>query len=381
VKILLFANTDWYLYNFRLGLAKALREQGHHVILLSPSGPYGERLRELGFDWRPFPFSTRSTNPLVELSVIRRLVTLYRAERPDLLHHFTIKCVLYGSIAALLSGNPPVINAVTGLGHIFTDPGAKARLLRPIVSALYRQVLNGAKRRTIFQNSEDRDFFIANRLVAAASSHLIRGSGVSGEKFRPESTRSTNDGPPVMLFASRLLGEKGVFELLAAARTLSESGVSLRLLIAGDLYPENPSSLTSADLEALRSTPGVEYLGHVDDMPALLAQTDIVVLPSYREGTPRILVEAAAACKPIVATDIGGCRGLVQHDVNGLLVPVRDVSALTGALRRLLADADLRLMYGRAGRQIFEEGFSEDLVIEKTLAVYRELVADDVPAI
>jgi len=376
VKILLFANTEWYLYNFRLGLAKELREQEHHVILLSPPGPYGERLRELGFDWRPFPFSIRSTNPLVELDVIRRLVTLYRDERPDLCHHFTIKCVLYGSIAARLAGNPPVINAVTGLGHIFTDPGVKARLLRPFVRMIYRLALKGEGRRTVFQNDEDRAYFVNAGLVAAARVHLIRGSGVSAEKFCPSTQPATGSILPVVLFASRLMREKGVFELLAAAKSLAEDNYPFRLLIAGDLYPENPSSLTSADLEELRTTPGVEYLGHVDDMPALLAQTDIVVLPSYREGTPRILVEAAAAGKPIVATNIGGCRGLVQDGVNGLLVPVRDVPALVAALRRLLVDGALRTKFGRAGRLIFEAGFSEELVIEKTLAVYRELAAD-----
>lgn len=374
MKILLFANTEWYLYNFRLGLAEALREQGHQVILLSPPGPYGERLRQRGFDWRPFPFSTRSTNPFAELDVIRRLVALYRAERPGLLHHFTIKCVLYGSIAARLAGNPPVINAVTGLGHIFTDPGMKASVLRPVVRAVYRLVLSGANRRTIFQNGEDRDYFVNSGLVAAAGSHLIRGSGVSAEKFRPTNHRVADGNPPVVLFASRLMREKGVFELLASVRALAESGCPLRLLVAGDLYPENPSSLTQDELDTLRNTPRVEYLGHVDDMPALLERADIVVLPSYREGTPRILVEAAAAGKPVVATDIAGCRGLVEDSVNGLLMPVRDVPALAGALRKLLADAELREQYGRAGRQIFEAGFSEELVLSKTLAIYRELL-------
>lgn len=373
MKILLFANTDWYLYNFRLGLAEALRGQGHDLVLLSPPGPYGERLRELGYDWRPFPFSTRSTNPFAELGVIRRLVALYRAERPELCHHFTIKCVLYGSIAARLAGNPPVVNAVTGLGHIFTDPGLKARLLRPVVRAIYRRVLNGKGHRTIFQNSDDRDYFVNSGLVAADTVHLIRGSGVSGEKFRP-SAGGGEQGPPVVLFASRLMREKGVYELLSAVRSLNDSGCPLRLLIAGDLYPENPSSLTPADLESLRTTPGVEYLGHVDDMPALLARADIVVLPSYREGTPRVLVEAAAAGKPIVATDIAGCRGLVEDGVNGLLVPVKDADALAAALRRLAEDADLRERFGWAGRQIFEAGFSEELVLGKTLAVYRELL-------
>lgn len=375
MKIILFANTDWYLFNFRLGLAKALREKGHTLILLSPPGHYGDRLRELGFDWRPFPFSTRSTNPLSEVAVIRRLAAFYRAERPDLCHHFTIKCVLYGSLAARLSGNPQVINAVTGLGHLFTDPGLKAKLLRPVVRTLYRLALCGTNRRTIFQNDEDRAYFVTAGLADAGSARLIRGSGVSGEIFRPRERREEG-GPPVALFASRLLREKGVHELLAAVHLLHAAGCPLRLLVAGDLYAENPSSLSPADLATLRATPGVEYLGHVDDIPALLARTDIVVLPSYREGTPRVLVEAAAAGKPIVATDIGGCRGLVEDGINGLLVPVKDAEALANALHTLATDAELRERFGRAGRTIFEQGFTERMVLEKTLAVYREFEAE-----
>ncbi len=378
MKILLFANTDWYLYNFRLSLAEALRERGHALVLLSPPGPYGERLRDLGFDWRPFPFSTRSTNPFAELAVIRRLVTLYRAERPDLLHHFTIKCVLYGSLAARLAGNPPVINAVTGLGHIFTDSGVKARTLRPLVCRLYRLALGGVKRRTIFQNDEDRDEFLRLGLVDHAQVRLIRGSGVSGQRFHPVVVSSRQGDSPVILFASRLLREKGIFELVEALRRLRAERLPISLQIAGDLYPDNPSSLTAAELAALQAEPGVKYLGHVEDMPALMARADIIALPSYREGTPRVLVEAAAAGKPIVTTAIGGCLGLVEDGVNGLLVPVRDVDALAVALRRLATDAQLRQDYGRAGRRIFVDGFSEELVLRQTMAVYRELSSDAV---
>jgi len=373
-KILLFANTDWYLYNFRLSLARKLRDEGWQVVLVAPSGPYGSKLSALGFDFIPFDFSTKSTNPLSELAVVWRLMKLYRAQRPTLVHHFTIKCVLYGTLAARCAGVRGIVNAVTGLGHIFTDPGGKARLLRPLVRGMYKAMLAGERVRVIFQNSENRAYFTDTGLVAARRSALIRGSGVDCEFFKPALPGEVKPGAVLkILFASRILREKGVFELAQAFADLRQTFPALRLQLAGDIYPGNPSSLTAAELQQLGEQPGVELLGHVDGMKPLLEQADIVVLPSYAEGTPRILIEAAAMARPIVATDIAGCRGLVEDGVNGLLVPVKNADALMQALERLVQDADLRLRYGQSGREIVLREFDEKIVLDKTFAVYREL--------
>ena len=374
-KILLFANTDWYLYNFRRSLAARLRTEGWEVVLISPPGEYGPKLTALGFRWIPCDFAPGGTNPLAEIGVLRRLIALYRTERPDLVHHFTIKCVLYGSLAARLAGGIPVVNAVTGLGHIFTDSGRKATLLRPLVKGLYRFVLGAARSRVIFQNDEDRNFFATTGLVDAERTRLIRGSGVDCALFSPTVHIAAPDSSPLkILFASRLLREKGIVELLAAARILRKNGVDAEFLLAGGLYPGNPSSLSENEMAAIQEEGIVSCLGHVDDMLPLLAAADIVVLPSYREGTPRILIEAAAMGIPIVATDIAGCRGLVQDGVNGFLVPVKDATALATALQRLTADQALRQVMGAAGRAIVLAEFDEEIVLEKTLAVYRELL-------
>ena len=202
MKILLFANTDWYLYNFRLSLAKRLRDEGHDVVLVSPPGEYGPRLRELGFRWIPVDFSTASTNPLAELALLSRIRKLYQTEKPDLCHHFTIKCVLYGSIAARFAGIPAVVNAVTGMGHIFTDPGLKARVLRPLVRGLYRFDLGRRGSRVIFQNDEDRNYFVSNKLVRQASTVLIRGSGVDCTVYRPVNDESKEQGSRFKVQAS-----------------------------------------------------------------------------------------------------------------------------------------------------------------------------------
>ena len=372
-KVILFANTDWYLFNFRLSLAERLREEGWEVILASPPGEYGERLRNLGFRWIPILFSTRSANPLQELKLIYRLLKLYRRERPDLVHHFTIKCVLYGTIAAKLTGGIKIVNAITGLGHIFTDPGLKARLMRPFVRQLYRFALSGEKVRVIYQNNDDRDSFVDWGLVDKDRTRVIRGAGVDLYKFRGSAKREARGAVIKVLFASRLLREKGVFELVEAFSYVKDKHPHVELLIAGDLYPENPSSLTSQDVEKLREISGVSFLGHVDDMQPLLDECDIVMLPSYREGTPRILIEAAAMEKPIVATDVAGCRGLVVGGENGFLVPVKSVMPLVDAMEKLIVNADLRERFGRRGREIVLAEFDEKIVLAKTLGVYEEL--------
>jgi len=377
MKILLFANTDWYLYNFRRALVERLRDLGWEVVLISPTGRYGEKLRELGFRWLPFYFENKSLNPLKELVVLAKLVRLYRVERPTLVHHFTIKCVLYGSIAAYLTGRVPTVNAITGLGHVFTDSGKEMRLLRPVVKMLYRLIfsLNRAEMRTVFQNTEDKAFFAQKGLLPETLMRVIRGSGVDCVQFSPATaSREPLQGPVKILFASRMLKEKGINDLAEAVTMLKTKGLDIEVILAGDVYPGNPSSLTTEELAELCRDSVLTYVGHHDDVRQLIAGADIVVLPSYREGTPRILVEAAAMEKPIVATRIAGCQGIVEDGVNGLLVPVGAPVALASALERLVMDRGLRKTMGKAGRGIVLEEFDLSIVLQKTFAVYRELL-------
>jgi len=287
---------------------------------------------------------------------------------------------LYGSIAARLVGGIKIANAVTGLGHVFTVPGPKARLARPVVRGLYRLALCGGHVRVIYQNDDDRDSFVGWGLVDKRRTFVIRGSGVDVERFRSGESGEEKDawgngrvGGVKILFASRLLREKGVFELVEAFDIIRSKYPQTELLVAGDLYPENPSSLSGQDVEKLKGIKGITYLGHVDDIPPLLADSDIVVLPSYREGTPRILIEAAAMEKPIVATDIAGCRGLVVDSENGFLVPVKSVEPLALAMEKLVADTELRHRMGRIGRKIVLDEFDETIVLKRTLEVYNDL--------
>jgi glycosyltransferase involved in cell wall biosynthesis len=377
MKIIFFANTDWYLFNFRLPLAHWLRARGHEILFLSPPGDYCERLRAAGFRWEPLPMDRRSLNPWREWRLLNHIRRLYARERPDLVHHFTIKSVVYGSLAARTLGIRRRVNAVTGLGHVFTDSGLKARALRPLVRALLRLALGGAGSRLILQNPDDERAFRTAGLIDPERIRLIRGSGVDTTRFQPVA-RTTDPHPLRVLLATRLLWEKGVGEYVAAARVLRASGMAIECLLAGEPDPGNPAAIPEDQLERWRAEGNVVLLGHVDDMPALLERVDIAVLPtSYGEGVPRSLLEAAACGLPLIATDVPGCREIVRDDENGLLIPARDSAALTAAIRRLSQDAALRARFGAASRARVLDDFDQTLVFERTLEVYRELEAMD----
>jgi len=366
VKILLFANTDWYLYNFRLSLAKELRSHGHEVILLSPPGDFQERLQTNGFQWIPFPLSRQGVNPFSELQTIWRLVQLYRTIKPDVVHHFTIKPVIYGSLAAHFLRVPGIINSITGLGHLFIDPALLTRLLRGLAKMLYRISLR--RTQIIFENPEDRDIFIQNKLLQPGQAHLILGTGVDVDKFHPT---SKNNAIPLVLFSSRLLATKGLIEFIEAARILNQKGIKARFAVAGTPDPGNPASIPQGQLDAWKQEALVEWWGWQDDMPSALAKTDIFCLPSYREGVPNALLEACASSLPIVTTDVPGCRDVVKHEVNGLLVPVQNAIVLADALETLILNPEMRQKMGQVGRELAVNLFSQTKVNKETLAVYQ----------
>lgn len=367
-RIILFANTDWYLYNFRLSLAKELRAQGHEVILVSPTGPFESLLQAEDFRWIPFPLSRQGINPLHELATLGRLTRLYRQVNPDIVHHFTIKCVLYGSIAAHLLRIPGIINSITGLGHLFIDSGTVTRLLRFLAGWLYRLNLRGTQ--VIFENPEDRDIFIRRGFIKAENSHLILGTGVDVEKYRP--MPSVNE-VPIVLFSSRILVTKGVLEYAEAARLLKQKGIRARFALAGRTDAGNPASIPEEQIAAWKNSDLLEWWGWQSNMPAALERADIFCLPSYREGVPNSLLEATACGLPIVTTDTPGCRDVVTHGVNGLLVPVKDAQAVADSLELLIVDPELRRRMGSAGREI-AVNFSNIKVNRETLAVYSKLI-------
>ena len=374
LKVLLFANTDWYLFNFRLPLAESLRDAGHEVVLVSPPGKYADLLVARGFRHVALPFSRQGINPAAEIATIARLRALYREEQPDLVHHFTIKCVLYGSIAARLAGRRNVVNAVPGLGHVFVDPGLRPFLLRPLVRMLYRFALRGTE--VIFQNPDDRDSFLASGLLNRSSTHLIRGSGVNLARFRP-AARAAERTEVRVLFAGRLLKSKGVAEYVEAAHLARAKVPGLQFFAAGEPDPGNPASCSAQTLQRWKQEADVQFVGHSDDMAGLIMGSDIAVLPSHGEGLPRFLLESAAAGLPLIAADVPGCREIVRHGVNGFLVPVRNARALADAILVLAGDPGLRARFGAESRRIAGAEFAQEEVVRRTFEVYRLALGGD----
>ncbi|PAS99208.1 MAG: hypothetical protein BSR46_09415 [Candidatus Dactylopiibacterium carminicum] len=386
-RIVLFANTDWFLYNFKRSLAEALRVRGDEVILLSPPGEYGPRLQALGFHWQALPVSRSGVNPLAELAVIWRLCWLYRQWRPDLVHHFTIKCVIYGSLAARLGGVRAVVNSVTGLGFALLADSPKARLIRPVVLALYRVALRGSE--VIFQNPDNRDTLAAHGVLAKSRVWVIAGDGIDTEVFRPAKGACGTHGVPygadaaemasplVVLMCARLLHSKGVAGFVEAARRVRAQLPEVRFLLAGAPDPGNPESVSETELAAWRASGEVEFLGQRSDMLALNQSASVVVLASTQgEGIPRALLEGAACAVPMVATDVPGCREVVLEGKTGLRVPPGDAGALAQALLRLLCDARLRARMGQAARAHVLTHFADGVVIAQTRAAYARALGE-----
>ncbi|MHA7816758.1 MAG: glycosyltransferase family 4 protein [Pseudohaliea sp.] len=391
MKILLFANTDWYLYNFRLSLAHSLRARGHAVVLVSPDGLYGKRLRDLGFRWIAAPLDRRSLNLLREARLVHWLGSLLRDEKVDLVHGFTIKCAVYAAVAARLAGDVAYVGAVAGLGYVFTSASLRARMLRPLLRGLMRATLGGRAGRVVLQNPDDVALFVRERLVTGEQLRLIPSSGVDCGTFSPLPGGQSGDAAFRVLLPARLLWDKGVGDLIDAARKLramgrlaapQETGEAdaapsarpVRILLAGDPDPGNPAAVPEETLRNWQETGLVQWLGHVEKMRDCLRSADAVVLPSYREGLPRGLIEAGACGRPLITTDAPGCREVVTHEREGLLVPVRDAGALASAMLRLADDPALCERLGAAAREKVLQEFDERIVIERTFAVYRELL-------
>jgi len=373
-RLCLVANTEWYLYNFRLPLARELRSIGWEVVLVSPAGPYAARLEQAGFKWVEWRVDRRGLSLERELAAIWQLTKIYPHERPLLVHHFTVKPVMYGSLAARMAKVPAVVNSITGLGYIFLRAGWQGAALRATVKPLYRLAIKRRNVSVIFENKDDESFFLKNHLASAEQTTVIEGVGVDVEHFRP---LPEEEGKPLVVMPARLLWDKGVGVLVEAARQIRQDGETspIRIALVGTPDPGNPASISESQLQAWVQEGLVEQWGFQQDMAQIYHQAHIVCLPSLREGLPTVLIEACAAGRAIVASDVPGCRGVVEHGVNGLLVPPADPAALAGALVRLASDPALRQRMGTAGRMKAVEKFSNERIIAANLMVYSRLLS------
>ena len=378
-RLLFLVTEDWSFCQHRLPLARAARDAGYEVVVIARVGTHGAQIRAEGFRLYPLNWHRGSLNLLEAWRAIYQIILIHRQEKPDLVHHFAMKPILIGSLAAWFAGTKRVINAPTGLGHLFLGTRLKTRLLRLVLFPLFRLLLNRPGSRLLVQNNDDIETLSQAGLINGVLTALIPGSGVDINDFKPqtrpidwERTRPVNIGQ-----ICRMIREKGVGEFAEAARLLRERGVPVNIQLIGPCDPENPQSFTPEDLQKWQEEGLLTWHGPMQNISSVLADLDICVLASYREGFPKTLLEAAACGVAMVAADVPGCREICLHEKTGLLCPPQDPVKLADALQRLVGDPGLRARLGAAGRQLIVSHFAADIITEQSLALYRTSLCEE----
>ena len=367
-KVVIALNTAWNLANFRAGLIKALVAAGYEVVAVAPADAYAQRLQAMGCRFVPLPMDNKGTHPGRDLLLLWRFYWLLKRERPDVYLGYTVKPNIYGSLAAHRLGIP-VINNIAGLGAVFIRDGWLTRLVR----SLYRLAL-ARSIKVFFQNDDDRALFVSGRLVDAAVTDRLPGSGIDLKQFVP--VPLPNKTPIRFLLIARMLWDKGVGEFVEAARLLKAQGVNAEFCLLGFLDVQNPAAISRREMDAWVNEGVVRYLGVSDNVREEIAQADCVVLPSYREGTPRTLLEAAAMARPIVTTDAVGCREVVDDGVNGYLCRPKDAVDLAEKMKQIAGlSPEERTAMGLRGRAKVEREFDEQIVIGKYLGAVAAAIA------
>jgi glycosyltransferase involved in cell wall biosynthesis len=366
--LLYIVTEDWYFWSHRLALARAARDAGWRITVATRVQAHRARIEAEGFRLIALPWRRGGGSRLAEPQAIWQIYRLMRRERPDLVHLIALKCIVYGGFAARLAGIRARVSTVAGLGYVFTSKTPKARLLRPLLRFALHVAMAGRGSLVTTQNPDDRRT-LADGIVDARRMVLIRGSGVDTARFAPA---PEPEGVPVVAMACRLVRDKGVAVVVEAARRLKAADIALRIRLAGALDPENRDAHTQDELREWVAAGLVEWDGPVEDVPALWRASHVAVYPSvYGEGIPKTLLEAASCGKPIVTTDMPGCRETVDDGVSGFLVPPDDPAAVADRLRRLVEDPALRRRMGLAGREKALREFADGHIVAETLAVYR----------
>jgi glycosyltransferase involved in cell wall biosynthesis len=368
LRLLYLVSEDWYFLSHRLPMARAARAAGYEVHVATRVVDGGAAIRAEGFTLHPLTWRRGSTNPLDFLQAVRQVRAVYRALKPDLVHQVALWPSIVGSVAALGTGITR-LSALAGLGFSFTSRTAKARMVRTVMQPVLRWLLSGDHAAVLVQNSDDQAA-IAALGVPRSKIFRIPGSGVDTDVLKPLPEPAA---PVAMAYVGRLLADKGLRALINAHSLLAKRGEAVRLLIAGEVDPANPASIPPAEIESWRRQPLLDVLGQVPDISSLWARAHIAVLPSRREGLPKSLLEAAACGRPLVATDVPGCREIARAGLNALLVPVDDAQALADAVQTLAGDTALRARFGAAGRALVESEFSSERIATEIVALYRAL--------
>jgi glycosyltransferase involved in cell wall biosynthesis len=370
-KIILVSRCAWTLYNYRAGMMRSLKQADYSVLGGGSGGDgFEPKIIDLGIPFTHLPIEKKGVNPLADLKLIYRIWRWYRKEKPDIVHHFTIKPVIYGSLAARLAGVPKIVNTVTGLGYVFT--GDNVTLSRILVRHMFRAGIKFADF-TFFQNPDDRQYLTGGSSLGRRT-EVLPGSGVDCEHFKPVIDPPDKiNGAGTFLLVARMLKEKGIYEFIEAARDVRSTAPHACFQLLGEPDVRNPNAVPRKELDHWQRAGIVKWFGAVEDVRPVIAAADVVVLPSYyREGIPRSLLESAAMGKPIITTDAVGCREAVDHGKTGLLVPAKNVPALVQAMKWMLEHREQWLKMGMAGRQKIEKQFDEKVVIDRIMREYQK---------
>ena len=372
-KVILLSNTSWYLYNFKSKLIQNLLKEGYELVLIAPYDKYAELFSE-EITFKNWELNRRSLNPFREILSIYQLFLIYKSIKPDYCHHFTMKACFYGTIAAKICNVKNVLNAHTGLISTFSTLKKKYLLpIRFIFYSILKLLILDGNSVNIFQNKEDFDQFNKLKGGEINQAFIIPGSGVDTEFFKLLKSRKISKKKKSILFPARLIKEKGLQELILACKLLWKEGHDFQLNLAGFFDFGNNSSFTKYEINNFKSYRNISILGHIENIKEVYEQSDIVVLPSWREGLSKSLIEAASMECSIITTDVPGCRDVIDHGINGILVPVRDVPSLKLAIEFVLLNPELSLKFGRNARKKVLEKFTVSIINKKTMSIYSTL--------
>ena len=368
MKIALVTNSAWNIHNFRLGLIQAFQQQGHEVVSIAPPDDYSGRLRGAGIKLYDINMDSRGVNPVRDTSLVLELYHLYKKLKLDMVLHFTVKPNIYGTLAASYL-KIPVINNVCGLGTVFLQDG----MVSTVAKWLYRVSFRFSQK-VFFHNPDDHDLFIREGLLKSSKADVVPGSGIDTQRFFPDAQPTPTKDTFTFLVISRLIYDKGIVEYVEAAQNLRSQGISVQCQLLGAKDPDHKRGIPVGLVDQWAQSGVVNYLGTTDDVRSMIQQADCVVLPSYREGLPRTLLEAASLQKPIVATDTPGCRHVVEHGVNGLLCKVKDADDLMEKMLAMtqLTREEVKVM-GERGREMVQAKFSQKVVVDKYVRAIDEM--------
>jgi len=371
-KLHFVVNEDWAFISHFFERAVAAQSAGYSVGISAHCGEKQAMLESAGFTLYPHNISRSGTNPLVEIRNLFAMVKVFRTSKPDIIHLIALKPIVIGAIAARIYGKAQVVCAPIGMGYLFSSTDRKARFLQPIIRLVLRRILNLRNTQVIIENDEDCQSLVSGKFVKKSNIQTIKGAGVDLSLYK--STPENLDTKIVTMFA-RVLRDKGILDFVEAANIVHTQFPNAVFQLVGDCDPGNPTSFSEDEVRSWETAGSIKWLGYRTNVPELLATSNIVCLPSYREGLPKTLIEACAAQRAIVATDVTGCREVVSHGSNGLLVPVRNSQKLADAISQLLRDPVQRATFAKNGRARAETEFASPIVIEQTLAVYKKVLS------